>query len=67
MRIKDGEIQLPERARETRELSVAAERIAGELAEQKRVDITLPPNGNERGRIIEHDEPGRTQTIQKER
>lgn len=67
MRIKDGEILLPERARETRELSVAAERIAGELAEQKRVDITLPPNGNERGRIIEHDEPGRTQTIQKER
>jgi hypothetical protein len=67
VRIKADEIPLPERARENREISVAAERIAGELAEQTRVDITLPPNGNERGRAIEHDEPGRTQTIQKER
>ncbi|QJF20047.1 conjugal transfer protein TraI (plasmid) [Phytobacter diazotrophicus] len=67
VRIKADEILLHERARDPRELSVAVKRIAGELAEQKRVDITLPPKGNERGRIIEHDEPGCTQTIQKER
>jgi hypothetical protein len=61
----DG-IVLPDRTKESQELSRTAERIAVGLVEQKRVDVTLP-NGNERGRAIEHDEPVRTQTIQKER
>ncbi|MDU4154868.1 hypothetical protein PO654_26405 [Phytobacter diazotrophicus] len=58
---------LPDRTKESQELSRTAERIAVGLVEQKRVDVTLLPNGNERGRAIEHDEPVRTQTIQKER
>ncbi len=65
VRIDIDSIPLPDRSQETRDFSRAAERVAGELAEQKRIDI--PQDVHERGRAIEHDEPGRTPTIQKER
>lgn len=60
-------IVLPDREKDIRDLSRTAERVAGELAEQKRQQVSLPQEFSERGRTIEHDEPARTHTIQKER
>lgn len=60
-------IELPESGKDLNALSRTAERVAGELAEQKRQQVTLPQEFSERGRAIEHDEPARTHTIQKER
>ncbi len=60
-------IELPDRGKEVQELSRTAERVAGELAERKRAEVTLPQTAQERGRTIEHEELTRTHTIQKER
>lgn len=43
-----------------------AERVAAEIAESQR-EVQLPREPAERGRTIEHQEPGHTRTIQKER
>ena len=62
-----SQIELPDRGKDLQNLSRTAEHVAGELAERKRAEVTLPPTPQERGRTLEHEELTRTHTIQKER
>ncbi|VYU35654.1 conjugative relaxase [Metakosakonia massiliensis] len=62
-----SQTELPDRAKDLQDLSRTAERVAGELAERKREEVTLPQAPQERGRTLEHEELTRTHTLQKER